>query len=178
MSELYFVLLVVILCYISESSCESLDQDPKSLKSTQHLYQEFQYLRLNKSSNGTGLILPEVLQEKFQRGELRCQSSCNHIQCCICDSYYDIKDYDILNVIQLPDFNSILSLYDTSTFSQEHIILSPNESLHNIPSNICDYPNIGRVYLQYNEIKDIDIISCLEVLDTLVLHHNLVEYFK
>ncbi|CAC5367115.1 unnamed protein product [Mytilus coruscus] len=147
------------------------------VKLTQHLYQEFQNLRLNKSSNGTGLILPEVLQKKFQRGELRCQSSCNHIQCCICDSYYELEDYDILNLIKLPDFKSILSLYDTSTFSLEYIILSPNESLHSLPSNICDYPNIARVHLQYNEIKDIDLISCLKLLDTLILHHNLVEYF-
>ncbi|CAC5367122.1 unnamed protein product [Mytilus coruscus] len=139
LSELCFALFVVILCYITRSSSESLEEDPKLDKFTQHLYQEFHHLSLKKPSNGTGLILPEVLQVKFRRDGLRCHSSCSHIQCCISDTNHELEDYDLLVVMKKPDDKSILNY--TSMLSPGYIILSPNHSLHSLPSIICDYPD-------------------------------------
>lgn len=124
-----------------------------------------------KLRNGIGLILPDILQDNSRHYELLYYSSCCHIQFCIGDSSYELKDYDIFIVYKKHDNKSILD--HTPMLSPGYIIFSPNHSLHSIPSNICFHPYIGRVNLQYNEIKHID-----QILDTFILHHNLVEKFS
>lgn len=94
LSELHVVLLFVIL-YNSTRS-ETIDQNPKLDNLTQHLYQEFRHLRLEKPANGTGLTLPLVLQKKFKRKDLRCYSFCDRIRCCICNANEEMENNDYL----------------------------------------------------------------------------------
>lgn len=161
-------LSIVVLYYSTKSSSESLDQFKTLDKLTQH---ELQLLCLMKSRNGIGLILPDILQDNSRHYELLYYSSCCHIQFCIGDSSYELKDNDIFIVYEKHDNKSILD--HTPMLSPGYIIFSPNHSLHSIPSNICYHPYICRVNLQYNEIKHID-----QILDTFILHHNLVEKFS
>ncbi|VDH99276.1 Hypothetical predicted protein [Mytilus galloprovincialis] len=146
----------------------------------EHLRPLLQIFNPEKASKPIAQILMEVLQAQFQRKDLRCGSSSRNIPDCICTTYQKLDYLDYFLVEMDNNNNSILIESSTSfsMFSLYFHVYTFYNDLRKLPSNICEFPTIVKIDLSFNKIKDIDLVSCITLLDTFILNHNLVEYLS
>ncbi|CAC5367136.1 unnamed protein product [Mytilus coruscus] len=119
----------------------------------------------------------EDMQSMFNRPDLRCPMKCNRypaihqMHCCICRSESVVDDLgnltieykdgqcnsEIVNRGGKHDFYSLYHRYGHLTF---------------LPGNICNFTGLFIIDLSFNNITNIEEISCLRNLDTLLLRGN------
>ncbi|CAC5367128.1 unnamed protein product [Mytilus coruscus] len=125
-------------------------------------------------------ILQEALQAQFQRNDLMCGSLSRNVANCICSTYQKLDNIGMLYIEKKTGYKSksiVKSALPWLRYSH-YYLKSRHNNLQRFPSNICEFPEIARIDLSYNKIKDIDLVSCITFLDTFKLQHNLVEYLS
>ena len=130
------------------------------------------------------LLLPldDKFQQLFNRSDIQCPSKCSRysdemdamINCCVC--YAEPKWNDVGNLkIEMTKndtcsalFRNPLNLYTYYYANYRH------GDLTEIPCNTCNFTNIITIDFSFNRISNIDDVTCLLILDTLILKSNAV----
>lgn len=126
----------------------------------------------------------EVFQLLFNRSDWYCPVTCDSYieesaiaSCCVCNVEVKEKTMSTLNIV-----------YDE--VSEEAIINEPNVShefykiqhkfdgVQKLPINLCNFTGIVEIDFSFNEIGNIDIISCVKGLEILSMYRNKIKYLK
>ncbi|VDI79746.1 Hypothetical predicted protein [Mytilus galloprovincialis] len=126
----------------------------------------------------------EVFQLLFNRSDWHCPVTCDSgieeseiVSCCVCHVKVKENTISTLNVV-----------YDD--VSEEAVINEPNVShelykiQHNfdgvqkLPINLCNFTGIVEIDFSFNEIANIDTISCVKGLEILSVYRNKLKYLK
>ena len=134
------------------------------------------------------LLLPldDKFQQLFNRSDIQCPSGCSRysaemdamINCCVCYAKPQWNDVGNLKIEMTENdtcsalFRNPLNLYTYYYANYRH------GNLTEIPCNTCNFTNIITIDFSFNRISNIDVVSCLLILDTLILKSNAIEYFN
>ncbi|XP_052073867.1 toll-like receptor 13 [Mytilus californianus] len=162
MSELCFALLMVVLCN-NGSSSESLEE------------------QLGILFNRSDLLCPEECEAQDYLNKMRFENS---LECCTCKAQplwtVDGSLNGKLNFTNVGHLNVFFVKHDIELKTIDHdvhfnYLIYTYGNLTAIPLSVCNFNTTVYIDLSFNQITDIRNISCLSILDTLLLAGNKIQ---
>lgn len=136
--------------------------------------------------------LNEKLAKLFNRTDLLCPDVClsyvehhpylrDEMECCVClaQPFWILNSSSVgrLNISFLHDNTTNVAFNNTSNIDLYNVT-SLYGNLTTIPSELCNINGLVYVDFSYNNISNLETISCIISLDTLILRGNHVKYLK
>ncbi|CAC5367127.1 unnamed protein product [Mytilus coruscus] len=162
MSELCLTLLVVVLCY-NGSSSESLDE------------------QLGILFNRSDLHCPKEFESQDYLNKMRFENS---LECCTCKAQplWTVEGNlnGKLNFTNVGHLNVFFVIHDIELKTIDHdayfnYLIYTYGNLTAFPISVCNFNITVYIDLSFNHITDIRNISCLSILDTLLLAGNKIQ---
>ncbi|CAC5410454.1 unnamed protein product [Mytilus coruscus] len=135
--------------------------------------------------------LNEKLALLLKRNDLICPDECQYtpehpyfeddMECCVClaQPYWMLNSSNVrlLNISFLQN-NTPVIVYNNGSNVDLYNVTYQYGNLTTIPYDLCNINRIVYVDFSYNCISDLYLISCIRLLDTLILKGNHVKYLK